>query len=163
VSALSFFVPGNPAPGGSKRAIPIYRGKKGAKVWTGKVAVIDSAGQRNKDWRSAVATVAFEAARDAQFKPLEGAVRLELHFKMPRPKAHFRAGHEIKLSAPKLHTIRPDAGKLARSTTDALTGILWRDDSQIAQEYVTKVYSSQIGCHVTVIELDSDSEATKIP
>jgi Holliday junction resolvase RusA-like endonuclease len=35
---------------------------------------------------------------------------------------------------------RPDATKLWRPTEDALTGIVWRDDSQIIRQLVRKRY-----------------------
>jgi Holliday junction resolvase RusA-like endonuclease len=38
------------------------------------------------------------------------------------------------------HITRPDADKLVRAVADALTGVLWRDDSQIDRMMVGKFY-----------------------
>ena len=44
---MTFFVPGIPAPGGSKRFV-------GHSKKTGRAILIDAAGERNKNWRSIV-------------------------------------------------------------------------------------------------------------
>lgn len=148
--ALQFFVPGIPAPGGSKRAFAI---KKGG-VYTGRTVVFDDAGQRNKDWRSAVAAVASAAMAD---EPMRGPLRVKFDFIMPRLKAHYhtskkRAG-ELREDAPTYHVTKPDTTKLIRSTEDALTGIAWADDAQIAVQAATKTYGDKPGCHLTITPL----------
>lgn len=154
---IRFFVPGLPAPGGSKSAfVPTnrktgepYRGKGGRII----VNVVDSGGQRTKDWRSSVVTAAWDAMKQADILPLTGAIELELLFQMPRPKSHFRSnGIQLKPGAPLHHVIRPDCGKLARSTTDAMTGICWRDDAQIVKDLSEKAFSDQPGCFVVIRE-----------
>lgn len=139
---IQFFVPGVPVPGGSKKAF--------AHKTTGKIIVMDDAGKRNKDWRAVVAL----AARDAyQGEPLEGPLSVEMIFYMPRPNKHYRTGKNsgrLRRDAPTVHTGRPDALKLARSTEDALTSILWRDDSQTARITATKVYAGFAGAAIIV-------------
>ena len=150
---ISFFIPGIPAPGGSKRGF-IYRGRDGRQH----VAMTDAAGQRNKNWRATCATVAAEAMAG---KPmLEGPLLVIFSFVMPRPKAHFRTGKragELRDNPPLWHRSKPDALKLARSTEDALTGIVWRDDSQTASLSIEKRYTNiadrQAGCRVTIDEV----------
>lgn len=149
---ISFFVPGIPAPGGSKRAFAI---KKGG-VYTGRTVIFDDAGQRNKDWRQACVVMAQEK-RPAE--PFRCALRVDFKFVMPRIKAHFhtskaKAG-QIREDAPVFHTSKPDRTKLTRSTEDALKGIMWADDSQIVQGETVKVYGAQPGCHVTITPLET--------
>ncbi len=75
------------------------------------------------------ATVRMTAQGVYKAAPLEGPLRLTVLFLMPRP------GNLIWKSRPMpraLHVKKPDLDNLAKSTKDALTGILWRDDSQIA-------------------------------
>jgi Holliday junction resolvase RusA-like endonuclease len=146
-SAMQFFVPGIPAPGGSKRAFAI---KKGG-VYTGRTVVFDDAGKRNKDWRAVVA----HAGRDAMAgrEPLRGALSVVMHFALPRPKKHYHTGKraaELRDDAPHWHTGKPDALKLARSTEDALTGIAWADDAQTAVLTCSKYYSTNPGCHIRI-------------
>lgn len=147
-----FFVPGIPKPGGSKKA---FRHAK-----TGKIIVTDSC-KGNKDWRAVVALAATEAFREG---PLTGPLQVEFGFCLLRPKGHFGTGKraaEIRSSAPTYPTVKPDTTKLIRSTEDAMTGIVWRDDSQIVIQHGTKVYSDRAGCLVTVRELDAVLRAAK--
>lgn len=129
---ISFFVPGKPAPGGSKR---------GFVTKTGKVAMVDM-GKNNKEWRSDVRAAALMAY---QGQPLTQALCVLTIFLMQRPKSHYGTGKnadKLKPDAPIWHTSAPDTTKLFRSTEDALTGIIWNDDAQIVQQKLTKRYTT---------------------
>ncbi len=143
---LDLFVPGIPAPGGSKRAFAI---KKGG-VYTGRTVIFDDAGQRNKDWRQACVVIAKE---NAPATPFRGPLRVDFHFVMPRLKAHFRANGALKDGAPLWHTVKPDRTKLTRSTEDALKGIIWADDAQIVAGETFKTYGERPGCTIRIRQL----------
>ena len=69
------------------------------------------------------------AAADCVRQPLGGPLLLSLVFVMPRPKAMV---WKTKLMSRKPDTRkRPDMDNLLKSTMDALTGILYRDDGQV--------------------------------
>lgn len=127
-------VVGIPAPGGSKRGFVNPR--------TGRVVIVEDA-KRNKTWRESVAQAALAAYRgDA----LIGPVGVEVVFLMPRPKGHYGSGRNagtLKRTAPCYHVTKPDATKLWRSTEDALTGLVWRDDAQVATQRVFKKYANK--------------------
>lgn len=157
MNELKFFVPGIPAPGGSKHAFGL---KKGG-VYTGRFVIVDAAGQKNKNWRASVGQAAAdmvtaslaEDPRQSPF-PIPGALELELIFQMPRPKSHFRSnGIELKPGSPSRHIIAPDVLKLTRATEDAMKGICYRDDSQIVKETLEKVYSDKPGAWIVIREL----------
>lgn len=136
--AIQFFVPGIPKPGGSKRAFIIG----------GRAVLTDASGKKGKDWRGDVRAVAALAYKD---EPLKCPLRLVVVFTMPRPKAHYGTGKRagvLRDDAPIWHTSKPDATKLLRSLEDALTGILWADDSLIARQSVRKVYGAATGASV---------------
>jgi Holliday junction resolvase RusA-like endonuclease len=80
------------------------------------------------------------AARDAyQGPPLDGPVGIVVVFAMPRP------GRLMWKKRPMprcLHVSKPDLDNLAKAVKDALTGLLWRDDAQIAHANLSKVYAS---------------------
>jgi crossover junction endodeoxyribonuclease RusA len=139
---ITFFVSGHPRPAGSKRAFPIYRGKRGeTRTFTGRSIVVDSSGQAGKDWRGDIQAA---AARHYQGVPLTCPVCLSLHFLFERPKNHLGSGMQtgiVRASAPEYHITKPDVLKLARAVEDALTGIIWHDDSQIINEELTKGYA----------------------
>lgn len=149
MTEIRFFVPGCPAPGGSKTGFAI---KKGG-AYTGRVAIIDAGGQRTKEWRQAVSAAAMEAMRLAGVVPLTGAIEVELIFQMQRPKSHYRSsGIALRSSAPSCHITRPDCLKLARSTEDAMTGKCYADDAQIVREVIEKAFSDTPGCWITIRE-----------
>lgn len=139
---VKFFVPGVPAPGGSKR---VFYNKK-----TGRAIVTDDC-KRNKDWRALVVMAARQHCRVA----LEGPLALSITFYMPRPKAHYGA-NGVKLTAPSFHTVKPDATKLLRSTEDALSDAgVWRDDAQVAIQRVIKLYTNAVrtGAEIVIEQL----------
>jgi crossover junction endodeoxyribonuclease RusA len=132
---VEFFVPGDPAPAGSKRGFYIPKLKR---------VVITDACKRTKPWQAVVSFAAADAWGDA--RPMTNPVRLELVFRLQRPGSHFgtRGGLPyLKDSAPRYPTTMPDLLKLTRAIEDACTGILYRDDSQIVEEDIKKVYTTQ--------------------
>lgn len=60
--------------------------------------------------------------------PLDKPVVLVVDFVLPRPKAMIWKGREM-WRVP--HAKRPDIDNLLKSLKDALTGLAWRDDSQV--------------------------------
>lgn len=145
--SIEFFVPGVPAPGGSKKAFVIG----------GRARITDDC-KRNAPWRQSVVVFAQQAY---QGEPLTGPLRVSIVFVMPRLKGHYGSGKnvgQLKANAPVWHTVKPDATKLMRSTEDALTGILWRDDATIVQPHPTKMYGDRPGAYIVVRQV-SDAHA----
>lgn len=147
---FELWISGHPAPGGSKRAIPLYvKGKLYLKNGRPIINMVDDAGERNKVWKQSVNLQAFSKFRQPAW---EGPLMVEFHFTMPRPRSHYFTGLRSDLlrpDAPMLHTHKPDLTKLIRSTEDALTGRLWVDDSQICYfGECSKNYGLYPGCRV---------------
>ena len=149
VRYISFFVVGTPSPGGSKRFVGF--GKR-----TGRAILIDAAGERNRNWKAAVAAEAHNAkvAQKWITSPPGVALSCEMVFLMPRPKGHYRTGKNAGLlreGAPTSPTTMPDTLKLARSTEDACTGIVWADDAQTVHLTLIKRYAmahESPGCEI---------------
>lgn len=134
------WVPGIPAPGGSKRGF-LHKS-------TGRVIVTEDC-KRSKDWRTSVAWCASEAIKE----PFAGPVTVEVEFRMPRPKGHFWTGRNqgrLRAGAPHYHITKPDCTKLWRSTEDALKGIAWIDDSQVVRQVIKKVYWPTPGAEIRI-------------
>lgn len=112
--ALDLFVPGRPAPQGSKRHVG------GGRLVESSKAVAP--------WRTAIAWHAAQAFTDG---PLQDAVLLDVEFVMPRPSSY------PKRTTPAA-TKKPDLDKLIRAVADALSGVVWRDDSQMVRIAATK-------------------------
>jgi Holliday junction resolvase RusA-like endonuclease len=143
---ICFDVIGVPAPGGSKSA---FRHRS-----TGRIVVVDAGGKRNKEWRSKVAAAA-RAAMVGEEMP-KPPLLLTVMFRMPRPQSHLNRHGKLRRTSPVLPIVRPDVTKLLRSTEDALTGILWGDDSHIAEQWVCRMYAhpnEQPGARITVASI----------
>jgi Holliday junction resolvase RusA-like endonuclease len=138
---LRFTVYGVAKPGGSKKAF--------VHPQTGRAIVVEDSA--NKPWKQEVAGAAFEAVAGVEWSPLfpHEPVAVEFTFVRPRPRGHFGAAG-LRPSAPKFPVTRPDVLKLARAAEDALTGIVWRDDSQIVHETLVKVYGEPERLEVVV-------------
>lgn len=128
--AIEFDVRGIPAPQGSPRAI---RAGDRAILVTEASAAFGAKGGKTSAlaaWRHAIATEARAAMGNDPL--LAGPVRVAVELRpKPRPQAHFlRSG--LRADAPRWHTSKPDADKLARAVLDALTGVVYADDRQVA-------------------------------
>lgn len=118
-TAIRFFCPGLAKTAGSKRPIT-------PKGWTRTILIDDC--KKGADWKADLKAFALAAYSGP---PLEGPLELTCCFTMQRPKGH-SGKNGLKTNAPTWHISKPDVLKLTRCLEDALTGILWRDDSQIA-------------------------------
>lgn len=160
MNPIKLFIPGVPKPGGSKTS-QVVRKKGGAIVMVpnGKggtrplITTRDDA-KGNAAWKD---SVKFFAREQYRADPIRGVpLLLIVTFVMPRIGGHYGSGKnagKLKPNAPMFHTVKPDLTKLMRSTEDALTGVLWGDDTQVAMQVSRKVYGAQPGAHVEVREL----------
>jgi crossover junction endodeoxyribonuclease RusA len=122
MDAITFTVAGMaPAPQGSKRHV-------------GKGVMVESC-KTVKPWRYLVS----QAAIATGVPLMRGPVSLSVVFLFQRPKGHYGA-KGLKPSAPSFHMVRPDLSKVLRSTEDALTGVLYDDDSRIVSTTMLKRY-----------------------
>lgn len=85
-------------------------------------------------------SVAMLAAAHRPAQPLEGALRVEFRFILPRPQAKCRRSFPPgRLPCSK----RPDVDNLIKSTSDVLTEArFWLDDGQIADARILKFYAA---------------------
>jgi len=132
---ISVFVPGRPAPQGSKR----YLGR-GVMVESSKAV---------KPWRADVRA----AMLDADGSPkayFDGPVAVRLTFVMPRPSATPK-----KRTPPAIK--KPDLDKLERAVLDAIGSAgCWRDDAQVVSLIASKRLAEideAPGCWIVVMEV----------
>ena len=119
---LRFTVTGAPKPKGSMKAfVP--------KGWTRPVLTTSSAGL--KAWEQTIRSIAQAHVSAYTTDP----VRVRLRFALPRPKSLSRRASHLP------HTKRPDVDKLARAALDALTGVIFKDDSQVYALHAVKHYA----------------------
>lgn len=137
---ISFTVQGQPVAQGSKRAF-VIKGR----------AVMTEASKHLKPWRTQIAAAAREQMGDAA--PVHDPVHVTLHFTFPRPKSHYGTGKNagvLKPGSVYWHATKPDADKLARAILDALTGVVYRDDSQVCLLTAGKSYGESPSARVEV-------------
>lgn len=142
---IEFFVPGVAAPAGSKKAFGFKRrdGSVGA-------TVVDDC-KRTKPWQESVRWAATEAYHGPL---LTGPLSAEFEFVRLRPKGHYgKKGLNKKGESTTYPTTTPDLLKLARAVEDALTAVVYVDDSQIVTETLRKVWGDAPGVYVTITEL----------
>ena len=130
---IRFTVLGRALPQGSKNAFK-----------TGNRVVLVEASKGLKPWRSVVALEAKLTMDEVQDQSLiEGAVAVEILFQ-------FVPGKTVKR---KDMTTKPDVDKLSRAILDALTGVCWKDDSQVVELRVRKQYGVADLVRIAVMEL----------
>lgn len=109
--------------------------------------------KRAANWRSDVRVAATEAM--GELRPFTGAIRMMVDFCLPYPRSSIRK-YQFGWWP---HTKRPDMDKLTRSVCDALKGIVWLDDAQVAFSTISKSYAwnDQPGAHFIIDEMDEES------
>lgn len=131
--SIEFFVPGTPAPQGSKS----FKGIRGGR------GILVESSKALGPWRERVALAAHSHADGL----MGGPIGIRLKFVMPRPK-----------STPKRTTPpavkRPDIDKISRAILDAITGVLIADDSQVVDLHATKRLAEPDESHGVHIELE---------
>lgn len=85
-------------------------------------------------------------------EPLETPVTLYLYIRMPIPKSYSKKRIEACLNGSEQPIKKPDASNILKSVEDGLNGVIYKDDSQIINIHVTKVYSTQGGVDICVKE-----------
>jgi crossover junction endodeoxyribonuclease RusA len=114
---LYFYVPGVPAPKGSYRRF--------------KNSITAANPEKTYSWQAKVSQYAQGAMKLHAVISQPCKVSCLFVFKKPqRPK------HQI------YHIVKPDGDKLLRCVLDALTGIVYRDDSMVSVAYWSKEYET---------------------
>lgn len=151
--SVSFFAAGCPSTKGSARAF----------VVGGRAIITNDAGKKAKTWASIVSGKAHDMMNGCAL--LTGALVVHIVFYMPRPKAH-STKRGLRPDAPRWCWKKPDVDKLARCALDALTGVVFFDDAQIARLVLEKRYTladGAAGAEFEVREIVSDAVQNSPP
>jgi len=124
--AITFSVPGDPVP--QPRPRVSTRGGF-ARAYVPKTHAVHA-------YRAAIAEAARAAGAGVHGEP----VNVVIDFVAQRPKSHLRKSG-VKQDAPKLP--RFDLDNAAKACLDALNGVAWEDDSQVARLVVEKSYGTE--------------------
>lgn len=137
IHPIEFFVTGSPV---AQPRVKARNAGKFAQVYTPKTADL---------WKRCVMDAALSAIPTSK---LEGPLRVDMTFLLPRPQSHYNAKGELKPYAPVWHTSKPDRDNLEKAVLDALTNAgIWKDDKQVCDGVVRKRYANtQPGCHIII-------------
>jgi len=98
-----------------------------------------------------------QAKQYAPKEPFTGEIYLNCTFSFSRPVEHYRtgryAGQVKKRYEDIMHTSRPDLDNCVKFVMDALNGVFFKDDSQIAILVAEKRYDDEPYSYVSVEEL----------
>lgn len=127
ISHWTLWIPGIPKP--QPRVKAAVRGGR-AMVYTPGTAAA---------WRENV----HSAARRHFDVPLDGPVDLNMDFRLPRPKSHYRTGKhagELKKDAPLWCVQLGDWDNFGKAVGDAIEGVVYVNDKQVVRCNVSKLY-----------------------
>lgn len=89
-------------------------------------------------------------------QPITVAIKVDIIFKMPRPKSHYGTGKNssiLKKKAPQYHTVVPDEDNLKKFIYDCMNKIIWRDDSLVVESHCIKRYGEKPETVISIIPL----------
>lgn len=132
---VSIWIPGEPVSKGRPRFYTSPKGK-----------VITTTPGRTKTAEGVVRTFAI----DAYNKELHsGPVRLRIYFGLQIPMSKSKKYQQSILNKPCLK--KPDSDNMLKLIKDSLNGIIWKDDSQVFQTEIIKLWTHEPG---TMIEIE---------
>ena len=95
-----------------------------------------------------------EAAKQAmgESEPLETPVSMYLYIRVPIPASATKKRLKAISDGSEKPIKKPDASNILKSVEDGMNSVVYKDDSQIVNIHVTKVYSSVPGVDVCIKE-----------
>ena len=106
--------------------------------------------EKTRTYETLIRDAAIEAMGTSE--PLETPVTLYLYIRVPIPKSYSKKKLEACLNGMDQPIKKPDASNILKSVEDGMNEIVYKDDSQIINLHVTKVYSTLAGVDVCVKE-----------
>lgn len=125
---MTILIPGVPVPQGSLKTVNGHTFHDNA--------------AKLKPWREAVGYAFIGQPK------VDGPVSIAMSFRLPRPRSRTKLDAEGYF-VDRWVTTKPDLDKLCRAVLDALTGIAYTDDAQVAHISAMKSYEDDVA-HVGV-------------
>ena len=83
---------------------------------------------------------------------LETPVSVFLYVRLPVPQSYSKKRTEACLSGLERPCKKPDIDNIAKTYLDAMNGVIFKDDTQVVDLHVKKVYSAVAGVNVAIME-----------
>lgn len=101
--------------------------------------------KKSRDYKSLLRTMAQEVYKERpDFQPFEGVpLGLRVHVYRSIPKSFSKKKHEDAILGKIRPITKPDCTNYIKGIEDAISGVLWKDDSLIVDDVCRKFYSDQ--------------------
>jgi Holliday junction resolvase RusA-like endonuclease len=139
--AVSFRVPGKPVGKGRPRAAK--RGKH-ITLYTPEATAT---------YESTVALAASQAMGQAPL--IDGPVDVLMRIDLPVPSSWSQRKQRDALAGTIIPNTKPDMDNVIKAVFDAMNGVVWNDDTQVADLRVRRRYSATPGVSVLVMSLEA--------
>lgn len=107
--------------------------------------------KKTRDYEKLVKTIAL------QHRPKElwlGPLFLSASFHCPIPESFSKKKKQLAIEGKLRPASRPDLSNYVKAVEDALNGVIYKDDSQIVDESLEKLYSSHPRVEIYIEEID---------
>jgi len=106
--------------------------------------------EKTRTYETLIKDVARQAMGGSE--PLETPVSLYLYIRVPIPASATKKRLQAIADGSEKPIKKPDASNILKSVEDGMNGVVYKDDSQIINIHVTKVFSSEPGVDICVKE-----------
>lgn len=96
--------------------------------------------KKSRDYKAYIQLCVKEQGEPAE--PFEGAISLMITEYRAIPKSWSQKKHKAAVDGSVTPTTKPDWDNIGKAVSDALNGIVWKDDAQIVDAYVRKFYDN---------------------
>ena len=106
--------------------------------------------EKTRTYETLIKDAAIEAMGSSE--ALQTPVSLYLYIRVPIPASATKKRLQAIASGEEKPTKKPDASNILKSVEDAMNSVVYKDDSQIVNIHISKVYSSVPGVDICVKE-----------
>jgi Holliday junction resolvase RusA-like endonuclease len=105
---------------------------------------------KTRNYEALLKDAAIEAMGSSE--PLETPVSLYLYIRVTIPKSFSKKKVQECLNGSEQPMKKPDSSNVLKSVEDAMNGVVYKDDCQIINHHITRVYSTLSGVDICVKE-----------
>ncbi|NNV08118.1 RusA family crossover junction endodeoxyribonuclease [Geobacillus sp. MMMUD3] len=128
---------------------PVAQGRPRATTVNGRVRMYDP--KKSRDFKH---YLKLAASKHRPEQLIEGPISLEVKVYKPTLKS-FSKKKKVAAEAGQIRPIsKPDVSNYLKLIEDALTGVIWKDDSQIIDCSISKYYSETPRTEIQIKEMD---------
>lgn len=128
---------------------PVAQGRPRATTVNGRVRMYDP--KKSRDFKH---YLKLAASKHRPEQLIEGPISLEVKVYKPTLKSFSKKKKAAAEAGQLRPTTKPDVSNYLKLIEDALTGVIWKDDSQIIDCSISKYYSETPRTEIQIKEMD---------